>query len=113
MIGCVYISADCSVIGDREFDCIGQKAVFSESGYREAVLGGSGFIPETEFSKIGFTEQELKEHGPVGMRCDPPADFCNKLHLAQEIFRDIRARMVSDPQSTLADFPEAAEAVSA
>ena len=103
MISCRYVSADSSMIGDREFDAIGQRAVLSEQGYREAVLGGAAFIPEEEFRKIDFTVDELNQYGPVGVRVDPPNSFCEKLLRAQQIFRDLRERMMVDSQRVLAE----------
>jgi hypothetical protein len=93
MISCRYISADSSEIGDREFDAIGQRATFSEQGYREAVLGGAAFLPDNEFSKLGFTQAELDSFGPVGTRADPPPVFVEKLLKGQEAFREILSNM--------------------
>ncbi len=109
MIACHYVGGDASMIGDREFDEVGQKAVFSEEGYREAVLGGAAFVPESEFRRIGFAPEELAAHGPVATRIDPPQIFCDKLARAQQVFRDIRGRMAQEGnrgQQVLADIPE-------
>src|SRR5690348_4266896 len=103
MISCRYVGADSSLIGDREFDAVGQVAVFSEEGYRDAVLGGAAFIPETEFRRVSFTSEELEKFGPVGVRVDPTANFCDKLDLAHQIYRDIRRSMELDATSVLAE----------
>lgn len=103
MISCRYVGGDSSVIGDREFDSVGQRAVFSEQGYREAVLGGAAFITEDDFKKLSLTVDEIEMHGPVGMRVDPPMSFCEKLARAQQIYRDDRSRMTVDAPAVLAD----------
>lgn len=109
MIACNYVGGDASSIGDREFDEVGQRAVFSEEGYREAVLGNAAFIPEYEFRRIEFTPEQLAAHGPVATRVDPPQSFCDKLARAQQVFRDIRDRMLEEGvrgQQVLADISE-------
>jgi hypothetical protein len=104
MISCRYVGNDSSMIGDREFDVIGQRAVFSEQGYREAVLGGAAFIPEEDFKKLDLTQSELDEFGPVGSRVDPTNSFCVKTIRGQQIFREIRDRMLlGESQSVLAE----------
>lgn len=107
MISCRYVGGDASMIGDREFDAVGQRAVLSEQGYREAVLGGAAFIPEEAFQKIGFTPVQLDQYGPVGLRLEPPAEFCDKLILSQQVFRDIRDDMLLDSQRVLVDAADA------
>ena len=103
MISCRYVGGDASEIGDREFDTVGQKASLSETGYREAVLGGAAFIPESSFDKLGFSQDELDSFGPVGMRMNPPASFCDKLMVAQELFREIRSEMIRDSAGILVE----------
>lgn len=101
MIACRYVSADSSEIGEREFDAVGQKAVFSESQYRDVVLGGAAFLPEEEFLKLGFTEVELEKFGQIGVRVDPTESFCNKLIRGQERFREIMAAMVREASARI------------
>ena len=103
MIACRYISGDSSSIGEREFDAVGQRAVFSETSYREAVLGGAGFIAEEQFKKLGFTQEELDKYGPVGERNNPSASFCDKLLRAQEVYRETRDAMLYRPADIFAD----------
>lgn len=99
MISCRYVSSDSCEIGLREFDAVGQRATFSEEGYREVVLGRGAFIPEDEFAKLGFTQQELEKLGPSGSRPkDPPPEFLEKLHRGQQAFREIRDRMLCGSQ---------------
>lgn len=107
MISCRYVGGDSSEIGDREFDTVGQKASLSETGYREAVLGGAAFIPEATFDKVGFSQEQLDMYGPVGLRMDPPADFCDKLMVAQELFREIRSEMTRDSAQVLVEASDA------
>lgn len=96
MIQCFYVGNDCSQIGDREFDGIGQKASFSEKGFREAVLGGAAFIPAGEFERIAFDAESLAVYGPLATRVNPPSSFVTKVDQAQQVFRDIRTRMRSE-----------------
>ncbi len=107
MISCRFVG-DSSMLGDREYDVVGQKAMLSEQGYREAVLGGAAFIPEEEFKGINFTPDELSRHGASGMRIDPPSEFLHKLSQAQQLFRDIREKMSHDKyaQQALSDTGE-------
>lgn len=93
MISCRYVGNDCSQIGEREFDEVGQRADFSETGFREAVLGNAAFIPEEDFVRTGLLAENLAAYGPAGLRIDPPASFVDKLNSAQQVFRDIQARM--------------------
>lgn len=103
MIICRYVGGDCSTIGDREFDAVGQRAEFSEQGFREAVLGNAPFIVEDDFKKVSFTEEELSTHGPSGSRVDPTQSFIDKLGAAQQMFRDARARMEIGADQVLAE----------
>lgn len=108
MISCRYVGGDCSFLGEREFEAVGQRAMLSEDGYRDAVLGGAAFIPESDFFKIGFTTEELAANGPVGIRVDPPQAFNEKLARAQQVFRDISSRMLQEAGglSVLADLSD-------
>ena len=103
MIACRYVGSDCSQVGDREFDTVGQRAVFSEQGFREVVMGEAAFIVEEDFKRVGFTSDELSMYGQSGMRVDPPQSFNDKLSLAQQIFHDMRARMASEANRVLAE----------
>ena len=103
MIACRYVGSGCSQVGDREFDTVGQRAVFSEQGFREVVLGNAPFIAEEDFKRVGFTPDELSMYGQSGMRVDPPQSFNDKLGMAQQIFREVRARMESEANSVLAE----------
>lgn len=103
MIACRYVGGDCCTIGDRDFDTVGQRAVFNEQGFREAILGDAVFILEEDFKKIGFTSDELSIYGPSGLRVDVSQSFGEKLHLAQQIFHDTQQRMRDDAARILAD----------
>lgn len=94
LIPCRFVSSDTSFIGDVEFNAIGTRVKLSEPRFVEAVEGGAAFIPEVAFSKIGFTSDELAAHGPVGKRFEPSASFCDKLWQAQQVFQNIRSRML-------------------
>lgn len=103
MVTCRYVSSDSTEIALREFDTVGQKAEFSESTFVEVVLGGGVFIPEEDFARCRFTEEQLEKYGRSGDRVNPTEDFCNKLALAQQIYRELRDR-VRDKQYSAADF---------
>jgi hypothetical protein len=90
MIFCRYIGGEVSQIGEIEFDSIGQRATFSERGFRDIVLGGAAFLPVSMFDRLRFTDTELEKHGPIGARYFPPDTFCNKLLTAQQLFRELR-----------------------
>jgi hypothetical protein len=111
MVTCVYVGGESSAIGDREFDAIGQKAVFSEKGFGEVLLGGAAFIPQKMFDGIGFTEEELGEYGPIGSRYDPPQSFCDKLATAQHFFHELRSELASgkQPEDVLASIDDVGE----
>ncbi len=108
MISCRYVGSDCSYLGDREFDAVGQMATLSEEGFREAILGGAVFIPEESFHKVGFTEDELKQFAESGMRCDPTESFVNKLALAQLMYGELFESMKQNANSILVETADVA-----
>jgi hypothetical protein len=107
MVKCRYVGGDCSTIGlgdgEVEYDTIGQRATMTERGFREAVLGGAPFIPDEYFDRVDFTPQELSQWGQVGVRVDTSTRFEEKLGVAQEMFRDLCARMRANQSLTLAE----------
>ena len=103
MVNCAYVGNLASQIGDIEFDTIGQRAEFSETGFRDAVLGGAGFIPMADFDRVGFEAKELEQYGSSGMRCDPTDSFCRKVEIAQQIYRDIYRRLQGRDVDVLAE----------
>lgn len=103
MVSCRYVGSDCCMIGEIEFDQIGQRASFSETSFREAVLGNALFITEELFMRCGFTYSELDEYGSVGMRCEAAPSFFVKLDLAQQFYHDLRARLVSEESIVVAE----------
>lgn len=106
MISCRFVGGSAATIGDREYDVVGARATFSEQTYRDVVLGRAHFILEADFQKCGFTEDELRTYGPFGERFEPTQAFCEKLELAQRIFRDTFERMVADDGRTLAELAD-------
>lgn len=101
MVNCVYVGGEASEIGDREFDAVGQKAQFSESGFVDAVLGGAAFLPESEFNRIGMTAEEIRKYGPAGERDNPPGSFIAKLSRAHEVYRNLRSQIQADTNKVL------------
>ena len=109
MVSCRFVGGDCCEVGEREFDAVGQRAAFSEATFRDVVVGGAAFIIEEDFKKVGFTKEELAQHGSFGDRYDPPSSFCDKLFLAQEIFRETRKSLLADASMVESDFANAYE----
>jgi len=107
MISCRYVGGDCSSIGEREFDTVGQRAEFSEEIFREVVIGNAPFVTEEDFKRCGFTEEELEAFGPSGARVDPPQSFNDKLAMAQQMFRDVLARMLTNKDAVFAEVSDA------
>lgn len=95
MVVCNYIGGEASELGHIEFDAVGQTANLSERGFREVILGGAAFLPKPLFKRVGFTEKELDEQGPLGLRHLPSESFCNKLIIAQQFYRELRAELES------------------
>jgi hypothetical protein len=91
MISAVFVGSDSAFIGDTEYDEVGQKASFTEKSFIEAINGGACFIPEKSYRAVGFTADELAAYGPAGLRHNPTNDFCQKLALAQQVFRDLQS----------------------
>lgn len=90
-----------SDISAAEYDTIGEKVVFSKEQYRDVVLGGAAFIPESDFNVIGFTAQELAAYGQAGIRNRPTMSFYDKLTRAQQVFRDIQNKMLQEEVATV------------
>lgn len=87
MISCRYVGSDCASIGDTEYDAVGQKAELDEDLFVDAVLGNAYFITEGDFQLCGFTAEELRLYGPVGVRVNPTIQFLQKLDKAQQLCR--------------------------
>lgn len=103
MITCRYVGSDCSSLGEREFDTVGQIATLSEDGFREAVLGGAAFISDEAFKRVNFSSADLLLYGQSGERCDPSAKFVEKLSIAQQVYRDLFTNMKRDAKRILVD----------
>lgn len=91
MISAVFVGSDSAFIGDTEYDEVGQKASFAEKFFVDVINGGACFIPQKSYEAIGFTADELAAYGPAGLRDNPTNDFCQKLALAQQVFRDLQS----------------------
>jgi hypothetical protein len=107
MVSCRYVGSDCALIGDTEFDTVGQLATFSEQGFSEVVLGHAFFIRDADFKACNFTQEELDQFGQSGMRIDPTPSFTSKLAMAQQIFCDTYARMLVEKNQVLAEASDA------
>ncbi len=96
MIHCRYVGSDESTVGDREFGRIGEVAMFSESLFVDVVVGAAPFIPEAGFKRVGFSAEELAAFGLPENRDLAPASFLEKLEAAQQVFLDLRARVLKE-----------------
>ena len=92
MVSCRYVGSDTSTVGDREFSLPGEVAVFSESTFADAVLGGCALIPEASWKKLCISREEtdLYAENPE----EVAQDFLLKLDIAQKAYRDLRARLL-------------------
>lgn len=108
MVHCRYVGNGDSQVGEREFDAIGQVAVFSESLFADVVNGGAAFITDKDFQNLGFTQEELAAYGSAEGRDIAPASFSQKVERAQQVFRDTRALLSSESsaQTFLSDVSE-------
>lgn len=96
MVHCRYVGNEGCEIGDREFDAIGQVAVFSEQLFADVIRGGAAFITDKDFQKLGITAEEIAAYGHAEGRDIAPASFNQKVELAQQVFRDTRALLASE-----------------
>lgn len=106
MVNCRYVGGDCSEVGEREFDTVGQRATFSEELFSEVLLGGAAFITERDFAKVGFTDLELDTFGPCGMRIDPTPEFVEKMEVARQFYLDTRRLVLERGALALAGVSE-------
>jgi hypothetical protein len=110
MLTCRYVGGGASEIGDREYEAIGQYGEFSEEQFSSIIRGGAAFLPESEFDKVGFTQEELDLSGPFGSRDSGDANFQAKLAAAQAAYADIRNRIIAgEPISSIVGSQEPAE----
>jgi hypothetical protein len=92
MISCRYVGST-SVVGERTYDEVGQRASFSEQQFRDVLLGGAAFILEEDFKKVGFGDDELSMFGPSGSRVDPTPEFNRKLAAARSMCHELRKNL--------------------
>ena len=79
-------------IGDRVFSRLGQSADWDEAFYQQ-IIGGAAFIPNTEFKKIGFTQDELDRYADYGNRALAPASFNAKVKEATLVLCELREKL--------------------
>ncbi len=96
MVHCRYVGNDACEVGDREFDAIGQVAVFSEQTFADVIRGGGAFIADKDFQKIGITAEEIAAYGHAEGREIASASFNCKVDMAQQVFRDTKALLSSE-----------------
>lgn len=78
--------------GDRVFSKIGQILEVDDSTYGE-MAGRAPFIPDADFRKISFTDDELDRYGECGSRCLAPESFAAKVRQGAIVLQDIRMRL--------------------
>lgn len=88
----VYVGTVCQV-GDRQFTSVGQKIELPEKEFLEIVRGGAVFVPEADFDKLGFTQQEITAYAADRYFGKLPDDYVAKLEQAREIYRDLRKNL--------------------
>jgi hypothetical protein len=69
----------CSTIGEELVTRFGQVVELLSTDAENRVLHDNlALLPETTFSAIGFTEEELQKHPDVGLHSLAPAEFTAK-----------------------------------
>lgn len=81
-----------SYVGDTLFDRLGQRAQFTPEQFQQVMKGGAAFIPEQDFQRLGFTQQEIMLYGSTGAFPEPPADFVDKRSRARELAQALRSQ---------------------
>jgi hypothetical protein len=78
-------------IADRVYSRIGQSADWDETFYRDAVKGAP-FIPEAEFKKRNFTQDELDRYADFGNRAMAPESFNAKVKDCAIVLHELREK---------------------
>ncbi len=81
-------------MGDRVFTRFGQVADWEEDVYREMVKGAP-FIPDADFRRLPFTQDELDRYGDYANRALAPDSFNEKVKQAIIVMVDIREKLES------------------
>lgn len=93
-------------MGDRTFSRFGQSADWDEDHYRRVVVGAP-FIPEAEFQKVPFTQDEFDRYADYGNRAMGPDSFNAKVKQCAIILHDIREKLrTRGVQEEIAPAPE-------
>jgi hypothetical protein len=77
-------------VGDAKYSKIGDKADFSEADAADIQHGGGTFISEAEYIAVfGENNKDVEKYGgnPALRKLASP-DFLDRVHRAQQIFRD-------------------------
>lgn len=82
-----------TVVGERAYEALGQRAQFDAETYKRVILGGGAFIPQENFDKIGFDPEELAAYGLGANQGYAPEAFQEKLRSAVQVLDDIRKEM--------------------
>ncbi len=90
-----------STVADREFNRFGQWVDWDESHYK-LIVRTAPFIPEADFQKIGFTNEELGRYAEYAERSLAPDSFNTKVKQAALILQDVRSRL-NQPYECVAD----------
>lgn len=101
MITCIFIGEGETMVGDRKYDCIGQRASFAEMQLVEVIKGGGVFLPAKMFQKAGITAQELAAYGPAVSRHKAPITFLRKVGAAQQAFRELQQQVRAEGVTAL------------
>ena len=81
-------------IGDRTYSRFGQSADWDEAFYKQ-IIAGAPFIPDAEFKKIPFTQDEFDRYADLGNRALAPESFNAKVKQCHLILHELRERLAT------------------
>jgi len=84
-----FVGSYCEIDGGRiKLERFGQQIELPDEVAEIVVKGGGAIIPEADFEKLGFTEQELSLYAFPGQQVGAPDAFTVKHHAAHVAFHD-------------------------
>lgn len=86
-----FVGSYCEIGGGRiKLDRFGQRVELPAELAENVVKGGGAILPEEDFAKFGFTEQELSLYAYPGQWSDAPEAFTRKQKAAHLAFVEYR-----------------------
>jgi hypothetical protein len=93
-------------IGDRTFSRVGQSADWDETVFRDIIRGAS-FVPEADFKKANFTQDELDRYADYANRALAPESFNVKIKQCALIAHELREKLSTrEVSEEIASVPE-------